>query len=532
MSIGLTDLAMVTFASLACAGLLLRTMTTTVSTRRARSVPTGDVTHGPVFLFRDKALIDATPDAIEMLSSHRLNTTEYETALHILGPHFPGLRQKLEDASEDQTVVEHANNAALFVALTRDGANTRLAIRSKAHDTHTDAGRMIENDVLLAELAMLRDMTDHTPQLIWQEDRDGKLIWANQAYLSFSDRITNRGSDVGPSAWPKSSVFPDLRERTGNDGASMRRISAVTADSLAEHWFDVTSVARGDSSLHFATDANAAVRADQERRNFVQTLGKTFAHLSIGLAIFDKRRELAMFNPALPELTGLSATFLSGRPSIDTVLDRLRETRILPEPKNYASWRERFSAVEASAKDGTYCEIWNLPDGRAFRVTGRPHPDGAFAFLIEDITAEVSLTRRFRSDIETGQAVLDTLTDAIAVFSSAGTLVMSNAAYAQLWSDNQSVGLEHRDLRSELQTWRNRSTPTRMWSELMDFAHMSAERKPWVDHAILEDGRNITCHADPISGGMTMVRFTFAPPIKPVIQKLTMTDPAIRVTRR
>ena len=165
-------------------------------------------------------------------------------------------------------------------------------------------------------------------------------------------------------------------------------------------------------------------------------------------------------------------------------------------------------------------------------MTGRPHPDGAFAFLIEDITAEVSLTRRFRSDIETGQAVLDTLPDAIAVFSSAGTLVMTNAAYAQLWDRDPSFGFDQRDLQMEMQTWRNRTTPTRMWSELQAFTHMTSERKPWTDSAILDDGRNITCHANPISGGMTMIRFNFDVTKPAIIQKLTMPDAAIRSTGR
>jgi PAS domain-containing protein len=184
--------------------------------------------------------------------------------------------------------------------------------------------------------------------------------------------------------------------------SSTCRIAFPAAGNDADQWFDVLSVPQEQSTLHFATDASAAAHADQDRQTFVQTMGKTFAELSIGLAIFDKQRRLVTFNPALLDMTRLGFEFLSTRPAIDTVLDRLRETRMLPEPKDYASWRDQFTAVEAAAKNGTYREIWNLPDGQAFRVTGRPHPDGAFAFLFEDITADLSLTRRFRSDIETG----------------------------------------------------------------------------------------------------------------------------------
>ncbi|MDX8350548.1 PAS-domain containing protein [Cognatiyoonia sp. IB215446] len=532
MAIGLTDLALVIFAALAGAAILFQAF---MSYRRQKQPEPWKGTQlgaGLTFLFRDKTLLDATPDAIDLLTSRGKHASEFEAMLHVLGPHFPDLRQSLEVGDAAKTIIAHGDGQPLRLCITREAGNVRLALQTTRDDSETGSGRIIENDVLMSELALLRNMTDQTPQLIWQEDQDGRLIWANQAYLSFADRLTDREEKGEKANWPKTSIFPDLHQCLGNAGSSRRRLSVSIEKSGAEHWFDIDSIPRDDGFLHFGTDANAAVRADQERRNFVQTLGKTFAHLNIGLAIFDKRRELAMFNPALLDLTGLSASFLSGRPSVDMVLDRLRETRILPEPKNYKSWREQFSAVEAGAKDGTYCEVWNLPDGQAYRVTGRPHPDGAFAFLIEDITAEVSLTRRFRSDIETGQAVLDTLQDAIAVFSSSGTLVISNAAYAELWERDLSFGFDQRDLHAEMQTWRNRTTPTRMWAELQAFTHMTSDRKLWTDSAILDDGRQITCHANPISGGMTMIRFTFDGAKPPIIQKLTMPDAAIRSTGR
>ncbi|MDX8353222.1 PAS-domain containing protein [Cognatiyoonia sp. IB215182] len=532
MAIGLTDLALVTIAGLVGAIILFRALTFYRLQRRSDPWEGTQLGAGPTFLFRDKSLVDATPDAMDLLTNRGKHVSEFEAMLHALGPHFPDLRQTIEDGDQAQTIIPHGRGQPLHLCITRDAGKIRLTLQSAREDDSSSIGRVIENDVLMSELALLRDMTDQTPQLIWQEDRDGRLIWANSTYLSFADRLADHEDSAQKARWPNTSIFPDLHQCLGNAGSSRRRLSVPTEKSGPEHWFDVDSIPRADGFLHFATDANAAVRADQERRNFVQTLGKTFAHLNIGLAIFNKRRELAMFNPALLDLTGLSASFLSGRPSVDTVLDRLRETRVLPEPKNYKSWREQFSAVEAGAKDGTYCEVWNLPDGQAYRVTGRPHPDGAFAFLIEDITAEVSLTRRFRSDIETGQAVLDTLPDAIAVFSSAGTLVMSNAAYAQLWDRDPSFGFDQRDLQMEMQTWRNRTTPTRMWSELQAFTHMTSERKPWTDSAILDDGRNITCHANPISGGMTMIRFTFDATKPAIIQKLTMPDAAIRSTGR
>ena len=485
---------------------------------------------GPVFLFEANTLIDATPDALAMISPHLDHMSEYDAALHVFGSHFPDLRQSLEEGANGPSRVEDKGTSGLWLDVERQAEKLRIAVKGTQH-AKTSSTEIIERDIRLSELTMLRDLTQHTPQLIWQEDLTGKLLWANNAYLSFCDKLRDE-TNADQTTWPSTPLLPDLHETNIGKAPSLRRVSVTLPDKKAEQWFDVTSVRREDSLLHFANDANAIVRADQERRNFVQTLTKTFAQLSIGLAIFDKRRQLAMFNPALLDMTNLPIQFLSARPTVDAVLDRLRESRMLPEPKDYTSWREQFTALEQAAKDGSYSETWNLPDGQTYRVTGRPHPDGAIAFLFEDISAEVSLTRRFRSDIETGQAVLDTLPEAIAVFSSAGTMVLSNDAYSELWGPVCDKRVQQYEVQTAIQTWQKRCTPTPIWADLRAFIHLIGPRKPWSDHAILEDGRQIKCEANPITGGMTMVKFSFAHRVHPVIHKLTQHDPALRVAKR
>ncbi len=483
------------------------------------------------FLFESGIMLDATPDAMAMITPHLGQMSEYDAALYVLGGRFPGFREALTDDDVTSQRINDEAGKGLSVEIEKDADRLRISIHGNRQQITGGTVDIIERDIRLSELMMLRDLTQHTPQLIWQEDLSGKLLWANHAYLSFCDKLRDDDS-ADQTIWPNKPLIADLHENNISKAPSLRRVSVPLPKQKAEQWFDVTSVRREDSLLHFANDANAIVRADQERRNFVQTLSKTFAQLSIGLAIFDKRRQLAMFNPALLDMTNLPIQFLSARPTVDAVLDRLRESRMLPEPKNYTSWRDQFTALEQAAKDGSYTEVWNLPDGQTYRVTGRPHPDGAFAFLFEDISAEVSLTRRFRSDIETGQAVLDTLPDAIAVFSSSGTLIMSNRAYSELWGPVSDERIQQYEVQSAIRTWQNRCTPTKMWGELRKFIHLVGPRKPWSDNALLDDGRQINCEANPIVGGMTMVKFAISSPKHPIIHKLTQHDPALLAAKR
>ena len=180
------------------------------------------------------------------------------------------------------------------------------------------------------------------------------------------------------------------------------------------------------------------MRAEQSQREFLQTLTKTLADLPAGLAIFDRERQLQLFNPALLDLTGLAAGFPATRLSLYSVLDQLRELRMIPEPRDYRSWRRQISTLETAAAAGHHVETWSLPGGRTYRVTGRPHPGGAIAFLFEDITSEITLTRKFRAELTLGAQVMDALDQALIVFNAVGQVVLTNKAYENMGTRGMS----------------------------------------------------------------------------------------------
>ncbi|MGR3661099.1 MAG: PAS-domain containing protein [Paracoccaceae bacterium] len=243
-------------------------------------------------------------------------------------------------------------------------------------------------------------------------------------------------------------------------------------------------------------------------RDFTQTLTKTFAHLKVGLAIFDKQRQLTIFNPALTELTSLPIEFLLQRPTLHAFLDRLREKRMIPEQRNYISWRQRLFELETAAEDGTYEETWSLATGQTYRVTGNPHPDGALAFLIEDISAEISLTRRFRRELETSQAVIDSIDEAIAVFSPGGTLTISNVAYSRLWGEESCDTVAGSNILDATRTWGLKCSPTPVWGDARDFVALMGERLEWNAEVRLVDGRLLVCRFSPLAGGSTLAGFS------------------------
>ena len=157
--------------------------------------------------------------------------------------------------------------------------------------------------------------------------------------------------------------------------------------------------------------------------------------MPVGLAIFDQQRRLMLFNLALTDLISLAFEFLSERPSLLEFFNRLRETRVVPELKNSAAWRAQLAELVASSNDGAYCATWSLTNGLIYHVLGRPHPDGALAFLFEDISTEISGVQKFQSKLDWFDALIHNLDQALAIFYAKDRITLSKPAYDALWSN-------------------------------------------------------------------------------------------------
>lgn len=460
-----------------------------------------DAGDSTVFIFEDDSLVDATPKARTLLAKADHRASDWEKLISVMGAGFPDLRTQCSNLAETGFAIIEAS----------DGKNVRLhaeywngLVRITLQDTDQQSETV---DPLIAEameheLSLLRSIGENSPQLIWRRDQDGLLTWANRAYVDMVETaFPVKDDDV--AHWPPKDLFETVRAPVGAVPV-VERQWLQSDGRLAPQCFEITSVSREHGSMHFAVDVTAIVDAQNAQSKFVQTLTKTFAQLSVGLAVFDRERRLVLFNPALMDLLGLPAEFLISRPLIGSFLDRLREARMIPEPKDYTSWRHQIEALESESADGSYQQSWDLPNGLTYHVTGRPHPDGAIALLFEDISEELSLTRRFRSQIDLGQRVLDSMEEAVAVFASSGTMLVSNRAYRQLWQTEGHLGLIETVLGEQVALWEEACRPSPAWKRFT----APVQREAWTDEVVTRDGERVGCHYSPMPNGDRLVRFT------------------------
>ncbi len=472
----------------------------------ARGAIFADAQDGTSFLFDGELLIDATPGARALLSLGQTRGAPWQRLLAYLAPQFPDFEARIARLSGEGRLALASTSSApqpLLLQAELRGGLTRITLLDPEEASRIPGQDSLSLRATQVELDQLRDTVSQAPFLVWREGPEGEVTWANAAYLAEATRRLEPGQDL---RWP----LPRLFERTATAQGAAGQRQMLERPGAAAHWYDLVGFTEGDGRLLFGLPADAAVQAEGALHDFMQTLTKTFAHLPIGLAIFDRQRQLALFNPALLDLTGLQPDFLALRPTLFAFLDAMRDGNMIPEPKDYRSWRKQMSELEKSATSGLYEETWSLPSGQTYRVIGRPHPNGALALMFEDISTEMSRTRRYRADLELDQAVVDALDEAVAVISQSGLLVMSNAAYAALWGHDPAATLGDGGIVSLCAHWRDHSAPSPVWDRVAAFVANLDDRKPWRSGERLTDGRLVECRFAPLPGGATLITFRVA----------------------
>lgn len=444
-------------------------------------------TRSASFLFHDDQLsdLDVTIEGLPGAGAASGDVRNWTDLRNWLGARFGPLPVSLNDLTDGETrdlpALATDDAATLSLSARRGARHVLLLDPAQPDPVAQHRARSLE-----AYLARYITVLNKAPCAIRIFDPVGQTVWQNQLFADFTEDEAQTLIDAATSA-PEVTRVCLPGERAGQD-----------------RHYEAEHIHRGEVSIIYVLDVTQVAQAEAVRREFIQTLTKTFANLTTGLAVFDRHRQLALFNPALLDLTGLPAPFLSAQPPLTQFFDQLRDNKVLPEPKDYDTWRNQIDEMITSASDGRYLEDWSLPNGATYRVTGRPHPDGAIAFLFEDISDEVSLTRRFRSQVDLRQAALDTCDQAITVFGPNNIVLLCNKPCSTLLSIDPDASFADMSIKDFLVACQVRLPDTRFWS----LAEDAILGRTSVEQTLADkNGQPYRCAVRGLPGNSSMVSF-------------------------
>lgn len=455
-----------------------------------------------VFLFDGEDLLDATPSALRLLSGSTRTDKPWFALLERLSARFENLEERLSEVAIAGSVALSGlpREGAQPIALRADlrGGLTKITLVNPSREVAPYHADVLTVHALDCELQELRDATNAAAFPIWRVIANGEITWANAAYMDLIGKVPRPESRP---EWPLRALFDLSHARGDAKGKPLRRCGPDQTG-----WFDIETRTVSEGLVCYALPAQAAVLAEGALQDFKQTLTNTFAELSTGLAVFDHHRKLQLFNPALAKLIDIPIETLLKRPALFALLDGMRDRNMLPEPKDYKTWRHQMAALEATSLRGEYNETWHLPNGKAFRVVGRPYPNGALALMVDDITDQVTRDRLSRTELTLALAVVNQMDDAIIVFSAIGAPVFASASYRSLWGHDPMVMGPQTTAIDVLELWRELSAHSPVWSEVE--AAISGDTSYIMPQNVwLKDGRLLYCRTVQLPDGGKCVTF-------------------------
>jgi len=293
-----------------------------------------------------------------------------------------------------------------------------------------------ERDATRLERDRLRQALDTLPLPVWRRRADTlALIDANRAY--------EQAVEASPGQ-----AIAEYREigarMLGDQGRELAERARQTQVAQSESHHIVVAGQRrlmefteqplkgAPEILGFARDFTDLETLQSELARHVAAHGEVLENVAVAVAIFSPDARLTFFNSAFVQLWRLEEEWLSAEPSLDELLERLRERRRLPEYADFRAFKRQQLAMFTSLLKPQE-ELLHLPDERTLRLVVSPHPFGGLTFVYEDVTDKLALERSYNTLIEVQRETLDNLYEAVAVLGTDGRLKLWNPAYAQIW---------------------------------------------------------------------------------------------------
>lgn len=355
------------------------------------------------------------------------------------------------------------------------------------------------SDALDSCLALI----EAAPFPMWHRGPDLKLALVNSAYVAAveggsAQQVVTRGIELIDAAEGRS---PQATAQYARDNGRISTHVVPVTLSGQRRTMRIVDVPMGQHGVAgYAVDIQELEQIRGELDHFQTAQRELFDRLSAGVAQFSADRALVFHNEHFLRLFSMKPEWLIDTPEFDRVLEWMRDTRSLPESRDFPGWKAEkrgwFHSVEAIE------ENWPLPGGRHLRVVGQPLPNGGLLLLFEDRTEQIQLTSARDTLLRVRTATFDNLFEAIGVFAADGRLHSWNTRFREIW------GLHEADLAGNL---RVDALVELVGSRLADPSHAqlirdfvriaTVDRQQRMGHMVMADGRQFDFAVVPMPDG-------------------------------
>jgi signal transduction histidine kinase len=387
--------------------------------------------------------------------------------------------------------------ALLVAALAVAGGLTVALVRANAR-ARAIAAHLAEAE---AEAARWRDLLDRLPHPLWWYQPDLTIGFANRPAMAVL------GGTPGQTDGTLATVGRELAARAlAADGDQSESLHLVVGGQRRLYELTEAPLTSG-GLMALAIDHTAVEALQADLARHVAAAAEVLETLGTAIAVYGPDRRLKLANRAFADLWHLDADWLQTEPTIQEVLEALRESRRLPEYADFPEFKRAQVNLFQSLTE-TREELLHLPDETTLRMVVTPHPFGGLLFTYEDVTDRLALERSYNTLTAVQRETLDNLHEGVAVIGGDGRLKLFNPAYCRIWGFDAERLADSPPLSALVEQWR-RFFPLEADWEIRRARVMGelAERRPSRGTMMRGDGTAIEHSSVPLPDGATL--FTY-----------------------
>ncbi len=292
------------------------------------------------------------------------------------------------------------------------------------------------------ELLQVQTALNSIPRPLWLRDMQQNIVWCNTTYADYL------GMSVGDIITQQKEIAAQaLKKKTGEDiqpgrtlaTESLKKGEALEAKAHAvvhgkRMLMKISEIPMGPlgMTLGIAYNITREEELETELQRYQSSNKELLEQLRSAIAIFTADEKLEFYNSAFSQLWGLDAGWLNKSPTLGEIMEKLRETRRLPEQSDFRrfkqSWLSMFTGLIEPHEDMLF-----LPDGSTYRMLVIPHSMGGLMMNFEDATSRLALESSYNTLVAVQKETLDNLAEGVAVYGGDGRLKLWNPAFARLW---------------------------------------------------------------------------------------------------
>ncbi len=286
-----------------------------------------------------------------------------------------------------------------------------------------------ENDRIKQDLQQMSNTLNALPIPVWQRDQQLKIRYCNLAFMEAAEENPSGQQEALELYSNAQTLAKSALEK--QKMAKERRYIILHGERRP---YDLYEIPWSDKKFltGMALDISEMEKVREEMERITSAQSDLLESTNSAMAIYGPDQKLRFYNTAFAKLWQLEDAWLSTHPRYSEILEKLRESRSLPEQANFVAFKQQqlklFSDLIAQHE-----EYYYLPDGRTLRALATPHALGGVLFAYEDVTDRLALERSYNTLIAVQKETLDNLHEGVAVFGEDGRLKLSNPIYISMW---------------------------------------------------------------------------------------------------